>query len=101
MKPQTADNLRCLAAAVFVFGIFGVLLASPKPAEWIQIAGFLALLLLTVRLFNFRRTIQSDRVVFDHLMITNVSADGQSNQCDGPTSRRSAFSRPTTVPPSK
>ena len=82
MKPQTADNLRCLAAAVFVFG---VLLASVRHADWffslpnwIQIIGSLALLLLAVRFFNFRRTVKTDRVLFDNLMITNASADGET-----------------------
>lgn len=85
MKSQRADNLRCLAAAVFILGVFGVLLASPRHAdwffslpEWIQIAGFLILLLLTVRLFNFRRTVKTAHVLFDNLRITNASANGET-----------------------
>jgi hypothetical protein len=85
MKPQTADNLRCLAAAVFVFAVFGVFLVTPGHADWffslpdsIKIVGSLALLLLAVHLFNFRRTVKTDRVLFDNLMITNSSADGET-----------------------
>jgi len=38
----------------------------------------LALLLLAVHLFNFRRTVKTDRVHFDDLMITNAFADGET-----------------------
>jgi hypothetical protein len=81
MKPQTADNLRCLAAAIFVFA---VLAASVTRAdwflhlpEWILIPGFLALLLLVVRLFNVRRSVKAERVLHDNVTITNHLASGE------------------------
>jgi hypothetical protein len=46
--------------------------------NWIQIVGSLGLLLLAVHLFNFRRTVRTERVLFDNLMITNSSADGET-----------------------
>jgi hypothetical protein len=79
MSPQTADNFRCLAAAVFFFGVLLLFVAQPKwmsLPDWLLIAGPVALLLLAFRIFNFRRTVTSDRVHFDDATITSTFASG-------------------------
>ena len=79
MRSQTADNLRCLAAAIFFFGVLLLFVAQPKwmsVPDWLLIAGPVALLLLVFRIFNFRRTVTPDRVHFDDVTIMSTLASG-------------------------
>ena len=77
MRSQTADNFRCLAAAIFFFGVMLLFVAHPKwmsLPDWLLTAGPVALLLLVFRIFNFRRAVTPDRVHFDAATITNTLA---------------------------
>jgi hypothetical protein len=83
MKPQTADNLRCLAAAVLLFVVLiGAFTWQPAwlawLPQWMRVAGFVVVLFLVVRLFNFRPSAKPDRVRFDDTVITRTLPDGKT-----------------------
>lgn len=83
MKEQTKDNLRCLAAVVFVIAVpIGVFAAqrswlSSLP-EWLPIAVFVAALPVALFVFNSRKAAETDRVSFDDTVITRTLPDGKT-----------------------
>jgi hypothetical protein len=82
MKPQTQDNLRCLAAVVFIFAVLiGVFATQPwllsLPA-WVQVAAVVILLFAALRVFNLRLAPERDRVAFDDSVITRTLPDGKT-----------------------
>jgi YD repeat-containing protein len=81
LNPQTKDNLRCLAAVVFLLvASVGEFAAQstwfPSLPGWVPIALFVALLPVTLYTFNSRQAVQRDRVDFDNALITRTLPDG-------------------------
>jgi hypothetical protein len=82
MTQQTKDNLRCLAAVVFVLAVPAAAYVAqtawfPSSPDWIPIALFVVMLPVALYVFNSRKAFQRDRVTFDHDLITRTLPDGR------------------------